>query len=83
ETVDKETTMVEQNDYITATQKNFISNENEGRMVEKCSIEIQGTFLVKIRNNTFNGSDRENTYEHINKFLEIVKPIKINGLTLD
>ncbi|GJZ61793.1 hypothetical protein Tco_0617930 [Tanacetum coccineum] len=83
ETVDKETTMAEQNEYITATRKNFISNDNEGRMVEKYIVEIQGTFLVKIRNDTFYGNDEENAYEHINKFLKIVEPIKINGLTQD
>ncbi|GJU27296.1 hypothetical protein Tco_1165917 [Tanacetum coccineum] len=32
ETVDKETTMAEQNEYIIATRKNFVSNDNEGRM---------------------------------------------------
>ncbi|GJW61529.1 hypothetical protein Tco_0110864 [Tanacetum coccineum] len=83
ETIDNETTMAEPNDYIIATQKNFVSNYNEGRMVEKCNVEIQGTFLVKIRNDAFNGNDGENAYEHINKFLEIVGPIKINGLTQD
>ncbi|GKC58178.1 hypothetical protein Tco_1085776, partial [Tanacetum coccineum] len=83
ETVDKETTMAKSNDYITATRNNFISNDNEGRIVEKCIVEIQGTFLVKIRNDSFNGNDGENAYEHINKFLEIVGPIKINGLTQD
>ncbi|GJS69206.1 hypothetical protein Tco_0702047 [Tanacetum coccineum] len=75
--------MEEPNNYITATRKNFVSNDNEGRMVEKCIIEIQGTFLVKIRNDAFNRNDVENAYEHINKFLEIVGPIKINGLTQD
>ncbi|GJV54270.1 hypothetical protein Tco_1450011 [Tanacetum coccineum] len=75
--------MAELNDYITATRKNFISNDNEGRMVKKCIIEIQGTFLVKIRNDAFNRNDGENAYEHINKFLKIVGPIKINGLTQD
>ncbi|GJV72991.1 hypothetical protein Tco_1492986 [Tanacetum coccineum] len=40
--------MAEPNNYITATRKNFVSNDNEGRMVEKCIIEIQGTFLEKI-----------------------------------
>ncbi|GKB65440.1 hypothetical protein Tco_0921626 [Tanacetum coccineum] len=75
--------MAESNNYITATRKNFVSDDNEGRMVEKCIIEIQGTFLVKIREDAFNGNDGENTYEHINKFLEIVGPIKINGLTHD
>ncbi|GJZ27726.1 hypothetical protein Tco_0572373 [Tanacetum coccineum] len=75
--------MAESNNYITATRKNFVSDDNEGRMVEKCIIEIQGTFLVKIREDAFNGNDGENTYEHINKLLKIVGPIKINGLTQD
>ncbi|GJU48119.1 hypothetical protein Tco_1217674 [Tanacetum coccineum] len=75
--------MAESNNYITATQKNFISSDNEGRMIEKCIVEIQGTFLEKIRNDAFNGNNRENAYEHINKFLDVVGPIKINGLTQD
>ncbi|GKD11977.1 hypothetical protein Tco_1196384 [Tanacetum coccineum] len=52
--------MAEPNDYITATRKNFVSNDNEGRMVEKCIVEIQGTFLVKIRDYAFNGNVGEN-----------------------
>ncbi|GJX40736.1 hypothetical protein Tco_0255726 [Tanacetum coccineum] len=83
ETVDKETHMAEPNNYITATQKNFVSNDNEGRMVKKCIVKIQGTFLEKIRNDAFNGNKGENAYEHINKFLDVVGPIKINGLTQD
>ncbi|GJT20175.1 putative ribonuclease H-like domain-containing protein [Tanacetum coccineum] len=83
ETVDKETHMAEPNNYITATRKNFVSNDNKGRMVEKCIVEIQGTFLEKIRNDAFNGNKGENAYEHINKFLNVVGPIKINGLTQD
>ncbi|GKC51419.1 hypothetical protein Tco_1074164 [Tanacetum coccineum] len=55
--------MVEPNNYITATRKNFVSNDNEGRMVEKCIVEIQGTFLEKIRNDAFNGNKGENAYE--------------------
>ncbi|GJR61544.1 ribonuclease H-like domain-containing protein [Tanacetum coccineum] len=81
--IDKETTMAGPNDYITATRKNFVSNDNEGRMVEKCIVEIQGTFLVKIREDAFNGNVGENAFRHIDKFLEIVRPIKINGLTQD
>ncbi|GJV63841.1 hypothetical protein Tco_1474669 [Tanacetum coccineum] len=70
ETVDKETHMTEPNNYIIATRKNFVSNDNEGRMVEKCIVEIQGTFLENIRNDAFNGNKGENAYEHINKFLD-------------
>ncbi|GJZ48026.1 hypothetical protein Tco_0601858 [Tanacetum coccineum] len=69
--------MAEPNDYITATRKNFVTNDNEGRMVEKFIVEIQGAFLVKIRDNAFNGNIRENAFKHIDKFLE-VGPIKIN-----
>ncbi|GJX29813.1 reverse transcriptase domain-containing protein [Tanacetum coccineum] len=38
---------------------------------------------LKKRNDDFNGNDGENAYEHINKFLEIIGSIKINGLTQD
>ncbi|GJZ54310.1 hypothetical protein Tco_0609195 [Tanacetum coccineum] len=83
ETVNKETTMAKPNDYITATRKNFVSNDNEGRMVKKCIVEIQGTFLVKIRYYAFNGNIRENAFKHIDKFLVVFGAIKINGLTQD
>ncbi|GKE66458.1 hypothetical protein Tco_1520619 [Tanacetum coccineum] len=75
--------MAEPNDYITATQKNFVTNDNEGRMVEKLIAEIQGEFLVKIHDYAFNGNIRENAFKYIDKFLEVVGPIKINGLTQD
>ncbi|GJU16061.1 hypothetical protein Tco_1144027 [Tanacetum coccineum] len=52
-------TMTEPNEYISITRKNFISNDNEGRMIEKFFVEIQGAFLVKIRDNTFNGAASE------------------------
>ncbi|GJZ09120.1 hypothetical protein Tco_0543403 [Tanacetum coccineum] len=52
-------------------------------MVEKCIVEIQGAFFVKIRDYAFNGNIGENAFKHINKFLKVVGPIKINGLTQD
>ncbi|GJY57492.1 hypothetical protein Tco_0456607, partial [Tanacetum coccineum] len=61
-------TMTKRNDYISITRKNCISNDNEGRMIERNFFEIQGAFLVKIRDNTFNGIIGENEVEHINKF---------------
>ncbi|GKA73818.1 hypothetical protein Tco_0780120 [Tanacetum coccineum] len=67
--------MAEPNDYITATRKNFVSNDNEGKMVKKCIVEIQGTFLVKIRDGTFNGNVGENVIKHIDKFLEIAQSL--------
>ncbi|GJR33046.1 hypothetical protein Tco_1109278 [Tanacetum coccineum] len=70
ETIDEGIIMAEPNDYISATRRNFISNDNEGRMVEKSVVEIQGTFLVKVCDNTFNGIIGENAFKHIDKFLE-------------
>ncbi|GJW99450.1 hypothetical protein Tco_0183364 [Tanacetum coccineum] len=68
------------NDYISATRKSFVSNDNDGKMIEKNFIEIEGSFLVKIRNNAFNGIDGENVFEHINSFLKVVEPLKVRGL---
>ncbi|GKE17335.1 hypothetical protein Tco_1424912 [Tanacetum coccineum] len=65
--------MAEPNEYISVTRKNFLADDNKGRMVEKSFLEIQGTFLVKIRNNTFNGIIGENAFKHIDKFLEVVR----------
>ncbi|GKE33950.1 hypothetical protein Tco_1453272 [Tanacetum coccineum] len=52
-------------------------------MVEKSFLEIQGTFLVKIRDNAFNGTIRENAVEHIENFLEEVRTLKIKGVSHD
>ncbi|GKD12975.1 hypothetical protein Tco_1197382, partial [Tanacetum coccineum] len=51
-------------------------------MIERNFVKIQGAFLVKIRDNNFNGTIGENAFKHINKFLEVVGPIKINGENL-
>ncbi|GKA70008.1 hypothetical protein Tco_0776072 [Tanacetum coccineum] len=52
-------------------------------MAEKSFLEIQGTFFVKIRDNTFNGRIRESTVKHIENFIEIVRPLKIKGVSHD
>ncbi|GKB92009.1 hypothetical protein Tco_0964281 [Tanacetum coccineum] len=52
-------------------------------MVEKSFLEIQGIFLVKIRDNTFNGTIGENAVEHIEIFLKVVGPLKIKGISQD
>nr|GEV06715.1 hypothetical protein [Tanacetum cinerariifolium] len=71
------------NECISITLKNYLSDINEGRMVKKNFLEIQGTFLVKIRNTTFNGTIGENATEHIENFLEVVGPLKIRGVSHD
>ncbi|GJV97511.1 hypothetical protein Tco_1549088 [Tanacetum coccineum] len=79
----KEITMAKPNEYISVTRKNFLADDNKGRMVEKGFLEIQGTFLVKIRDNTFNGIIGGNAFKHIDNFLEVVGPLKIKGLSQD
>ncbi|GJT62735.1 ribonuclease H-like domain-containing protein [Tanacetum coccineum] len=68
------------NDCISATRKSLVSNDNDGKMIEKNFIKIEGSFLVKIRDNTFNGIDGENVFEHINSFLKVVEPLKFYNL---
>ncbi|GKC11639.1 hypothetical protein Tco_1008421 [Tanacetum coccineum] len=71
------------NEYISITRKNYLSDDNRGRMVEKSFLEVQGTFFVKIHDNTFSGTIRENAFEHIEKFLEVVVPLKIRNVSHD
>ncbi|GJR30790.1 hypothetical protein Tco_1107022 [Tanacetum coccineum] len=70
-------------EYISATCKSFISNDTNGKMIEKNFIEIEGTFLLKIRDNTFYGNEGEDVFKHINSFLKVVEPLKIRGLSHD
>ncbi|GJR71373.1 hypothetical protein Tco_0083738 [Tanacetum coccineum] len=71
------------NDYISVTHKSFVSNDNDGKMIKKNFIEIEGTFLVTILDNSFNGINGENVFEHINSFLKVVELLKIRGLSHD
>nr|GEX24433.1 hypothetical protein [Tanacetum cinerariifolium] len=75
--------MAEPNEYVSITRKNFISNDSKGRMMEKTFLKIQGTFLVKIRDNTFNRIIGEYVFKHIDNFLEVVRPLKIKWMELD
>ncbi|GKA92535.1 hypothetical protein Tco_0814460 [Tanacetum coccineum] len=70
-------------DYISANEKSSISSDINVKMIEKKFIEIEGEFLLRIRDNTFHGVDGEDVYKHINSFLEVVKPLKIRGLSHD
>nr|GFA73451.1 hypothetical protein [Tanacetum cinerariifolium] len=71
------------NDYISATRKSFISNDNNGKLIKKDFIEIEGAFLVRIRDNDFKGIDGENVFDRINGFLEVVEMFKVRGLSHD
>nr|GEX19865.1 calcineurin B-like protein 4 [Tanacetum cinerariifolium] len=43
----------------------------------------KGKILIKVQDNAFNGAIREKVFEHINKFLEVIRPIKINEVSQD
>ncbi|GJX33064.1 hypothetical protein Tco_0242919 [Tanacetum coccineum] len=75
--------MVEPQEYIFIIRKKFLADDNKGRMVKKSFLKIQGTFLAKIRDNTFNGIIGENAFKHIDNFLEVVGPLKIKALSQD
>ncbi|GKC20961.1 hypothetical protein Tco_1023111 [Tanacetum coccineum] len=70
-------------EYISATSKSFILNNNNGKIIKKNFIKIEGTFLLKIHDNAFHGNDGEDVFKHINSFLEVVEPLKIKGLSHD
>ncbi|GKC84681.1 hypothetical protein Tco_1140398 [Tanacetum coccineum] len=70
-------------DYISATRKSFVSNDNDGNMIKKNFIEIKGAFLLKIHDNAFKGNDGENVFEYINSFLEVVELLKVRWLSHD
>ncbi|GKD36299.1 hypothetical protein Tco_1251808 [Tanacetum coccineum] len=71
------------NKYISATSKSFISNDYNGKMIEKNFIEIEGTFLLKIRDKAFHGNEGDDVFKHINSFLKVIEPLKIRGLSHD
>ncbi|GJV38047.1 hypothetical protein Tco_1410524 [Tanacetum coccineum] len=71
------------NEYISVTRKNYLSEDNMGRMVEKSFLEVQGTLSLKTRDNAFSGTIGENAVEHIEKFLKVFGPLKIRNVSHD
>ncbi|GKF00837.1 hypothetical protein Tco_0027760 [Tanacetum coccineum] len=70
-------------EYITVTRKNYISWNDGGKTVEKSYLELKGEFLIKIRDNAFSETNREDAVEHIENFLEVVGPLKIPNVSDD
>ncbi|GKE13230.1 hypothetical protein Tco_1416781, partial [Tanacetum coccineum] len=62
-------------EYITVTRKNYISDNDGGKIVEKSFHELKVTFLVKIRDNAFSRTNGEDAVEHFKKILEVVGPL--------
>ncbi|GKA49638.1 hypothetical protein Tco_0742711 [Tanacetum coccineum] len=70
-------------DYVTVTRKNYISGNDRGEIIDNSFLELKGTFMIKIRDNAFSGTNGEDTIEHIEKFLEVVGPLKLPNLSDD
>ncbi|GJU75370.1 hypothetical protein Tco_1272440 [Tanacetum coccineum] len=71
------------NEYISVTRKNYLSDDNMGRMVEKSFLEVQGTLSPKACDNAFSRTIRENAVKHIEKFLKVFGPLKIQNVRQD
>nr|GFB76860.1 hypothetical protein [Tanacetum cinerariifolium] len=56
---------------------------DEGKIIEKSFLELKGTFLVKIHDNDFSGTNGEDAVEHIENFLKVVSPLKIPNVSND
>ncbi|GKF66799.1 hypothetical protein Tco_0193316 [Tanacetum coccineum] len=70
-------------DYVTVTRKNYISGNDRGEIIDNSFLELKGTFMIKIRDNAFSGTNGEDTIEHIEKFLEVVGPLKLPNVSDD
>ncbi|GJU91934.1 hypothetical protein Tco_1304357 [Tanacetum coccineum] len=59
-------------EYMTKTREYYGPGIARPKIYEKAHFELKGQFLKELRDNTFSGSDNEDTNEHIKKVLEIV-----------
>nr|GEV77227.1 hypothetical protein [Tanacetum cinerariifolium] len=68
--------------YMSKTQANYGSRVARPKIEEKDSFELKGQFLKELRDNTFCGSDHEDSNKHIKKVLEFVDLFHPN-ITID
>ncbi|GKB99176.1 hypothetical protein Tco_0985313, partial [Tanacetum coccineum] len=59
-------------EYMMKTREDYESGIARPKIDEKAIFELKGQFLKELRDNTFSGSDDEDTNEHIEKVLEII-----------
>ncbi|GJR17356.1 hypothetical protein Tco_0965883 [Tanacetum coccineum] len=60
-------------EYMSKTQVNYGSGVTRPKIDDKDHFELKDQFLKELRDNTFSGSDHEDTNEHIEKVLEIIR----------
>ncbi|GJT13068.1 hypothetical protein Tco_0860110 [Tanacetum coccineum] len=69
--------------YISKTCGNYESGVVRPKINDKTHFELKGKYLKELRENTFSGSEHEDTNEHIKKVLEIVDLFHIPEVTQD
>nr|GEW03028.1 putative ribonuclease H-like domain-containing protein [Tanacetum cinerariifolium] len=69
--------------YMSKTRSDYGSGVARLMIEDKDSFELKGQFLKELHDNTFSGSDHEDTNEHIEKVLEIVDLFHLPNITID
>ncbi|GJS59872.1 hypothetical protein Tco_0654656 [Tanacetum coccineum] len=64
-------------EFVTEIQAIYYSRITSITVNGKAAYELKGRFLYDLRENTFNGTNREGVVEHIEYFLKIVDPIDL------
>ncbi|GJU54043.1 hypothetical protein Tco_1227757 [Tanacetum coccineum] len=70
-------------EYISKTRTDYGSGVARLKIDNKDQFELKGQFLKELRENTFSGSDNEDTNEHIENVLEIVELFHVPNITVD
>ncbi|GJZ12668.1 putative reverse transcriptase domain-containing protein [Tanacetum coccineum] len=69
--------------YMSKTRADYGSGISWHKIDAKDNFKLKGDFLKKLRDNTFSGSDHEDTNGHIEKVLKIVDLFHIPNITQD
>ncbi|GKF04122.1 retrovirus-related pol polyprotein from transposon TNT 1-94 [Tanacetum coccineum] len=80
---ERETMTETMEQYMSKTQENYGSGVTRPTINQDIPFELKGQFLKELHDNTFSGSEHEDTNEHIEKVLEIVDLFHIPKVTQD
>ncbi|GJW35613.1 hypothetical protein Tco_0058533 [Tanacetum coccineum] len=76
----RELTMEE---YMNKIREDYGLGIARPKVDEKARFELNGKFLIQLRDNAFSGTNGEDSVEHIEKFLKIVDSLDIPNVTHD
>ncbi|GJV90972.1 hypothetical protein Tco_1538785 [Tanacetum coccineum] len=68
-------------EYMYKTRSDYGSGVDRPKIDDKYHFELKGQFLKELRDNTFSGSDHEDTNKHIKRILETVDLFHIPNIT--